>query len=112
MDYIVNKENEIYYECGWSSDNALFLKLGDYKYVITDGRYTLEAKEEANAEVIEARDLIKKAKELILKHRIKKIVLDPLNWDYESFREIQKVTIVKQEKYLLFCIFVIFENSL
>jgi Xaa-Pro aminopeptidase len=99
MDYIVNKENEIYYECGWSSDNALFLKLGDYKYVITDGRYTLEAKEEANAEVIEARDLIKKAKELILKHRIKKIVLDPLNWDYESFREIQKVTIVKQEKY-------------
>ena len=99
MDYIVNKENEIYYECGWSSDNALFLKLGDYKYVITDGRYTIEAKEEANAEVIEARDLVKKAKELILKHRIKKIVLDPLNWDYESFNEIQKVTIIKKEKY-------------
>jgi Xaa-Pro aminopeptidase len=99
MDYIVNKENEIYYECGWSSDNALFLKLGEYKYVITDGRYTLEAKEEANAEVIEARDLIKKAKELILKHRIKKIVLDPLNWDYESFKELQKVTIVKHDKY-------------
>jgi len=99
MEYIVNKENEIYYECGWSSDNALFLKLGDYKYVITDGRYTLEAKEEANAEVVESRDLIKKAKELILKHRIKKIVLDPLNWDYESFREIQKVTTVKKDKY-------------
>jgi len=100
MDYIVNKENEIYYECGWSSDNALFLKLGDYKYVITDGRYTLEAKEKANAEVVECRDLIKKAKELILKHRIKKIVLDPLNWDYESYNEIQKVTKVKKEKYL------------
>ena len=99
MDYIVNKENEIYYECGWCSDNALFLKLGDYKYVITDGRYTLEAKEEANAEVIEAKNLIKKAKELILKHRIKKIVLDPLNWDYESFKEFQKVTIVKHDKY-------------
>ena len=70
MDYIVNKENEIYYECGWSSDNAMFLKLGDYKYVITDGRYILEAKEEADAEVVESRDLIKKAKELILKHRI------------------------------------------
>jgi len=99
MNYIVNKENEIYYECGWSSDNALFLKLGDYKYVITDGRYITEAKEEANAEVVESRNLVKKAKELILKHRIKKIVLDPLNWDYESFREIQKVAIVNQKKY-------------
>jgi Xaa-Pro aminopeptidase len=99
MDYILNKENEIYYECGWSSDNALFLKLGDYRYVITDGRYTLEAKEEADAEVVEAGDLVKKAKELILKHRIKKTVLDPLNWDYNSYKEIAKVTAVKHEKY-------------
>ena len=65
MSYIVNKENEIYYECGSSSDNALFLKLGDYKYVITDGRYITEAKEEANAEVVESRNLVKKAKELM-----------------------------------------------
>ena len=73
MDYIFNKENEIYYECGWSSDNALFLSLDGYRYVITDGRYTLDAKENANAEVVEARDLVKKARELILKHRIKKL---------------------------------------
>jgi len=99
MDYILNKENEIYYECGWSSDNALFLKLGDYKYVITDGRYTLEAKEEANAEVVEASNLIKKARELILKHKIKKITLDPLNWDYESYNLIAKVCKIKNEKY-------------
>ena len=99
MDYILNKENEIYYECGWSSDNALFLKLGDYKYVITDGRYILEAKEEANAEVIEASNFIKKARELILKHKIKKITLDPLNWDYESYNLIAKVCKVKNEKY-------------
>jgi len=99
MDYILNKENEIYYECGWSSDNALFLKLGDYKYVITDGRYTLEAKEEANAEVVEASNLIKKARELILKHKIKKITLDPLNWDYESYNLIAKVCKIRNEKY-------------
>jgi len=99
MDYILNKENEIYYECGWSSDNALFLKLKDYKYVITDGRYTLEAKEEANAEVIEASNLIKKARELILKHKVKKIALDPLNWDYESYNLIAKVCKIKKEKY-------------
>jgi len=99
MNYILNKENEIYYECGWSSDNALFLKLGDYKYVITDGRYTLEAKEEADAEVIEDRDLIKKARELILKHKIKKIVLDPINWNYEDYNTLSKVCNIKPEKY-------------
>jgi Xaa-Pro aminopeptidase len=96
MNYILNKENEIYYECGWSSDNSLFLKLGDYRYIITDGRYTLEAKEEANAEVVESRDLIKKAKELILKHRIKKIVLDPVNWNYDSFVQIAKVAHIQK----------------
>jgi len=99
MNYIVNKENEIYYECGWSSDNALFLKLGDYRYVVTDGRYTLEAKSEANAEVVEAKDLIKKAKELILKHRIKRLTLDPLNWSYESYKELSKVTKVQNAKH-------------
>ncbi|WP_456479015.1 M24 family metallopeptidase [Nautilia sp.] len=98
MDYILNGENEIYYECSWSSDNALFLKLGDYRYVITDGRYVLEAKEQAGAEVIEARDLIKKAKELILRHRIKKLVLDPMNWDIDSYRRLSKVTVIKEEK--------------
>jgi len=91
MDYIFNKENEIYYECGWSSDNALFLSLDGYRYVITDGRYTLDAKENANAEVIEARDLIKKARELILKHRVKKLKIDPTNWDYESYKKISCV---------------------
>jgi Xaa-Pro aminopeptidase len=98
MNYILNRENEIYYECGWSSDNALFLKLGDYRYVITDGRYTLEAKEEAEAEVVEARDLVKAARELILKHKIKKIVLDPINWDYESYKKISQVTKIHNEQ--------------
>ena len=84
MNYILNKENEIYYECGWSSDNALFLSLNDEKFVITDSRYTLDAKENAKAEVIEARDLVKKARELILKKRIKKIKIDFKNWSKED----------------------------
>ncbi|MEO1958844.1 MAG: M24 family metallopeptidase [Nautiliaceae bacterium] len=91
MDYILNKENEIYYECGWSSDNALFLSAGDRRYVITDGRYILEAKQNAKADVIEAKDLIKKARELILKHRVKRLHIDPTNYskkDYESLKKI------------------------
>ena len=91
MNYILNKENEIYYECGWSSDNALFLAIEGYKYVITDGRYTLDAKENADAEVVEAKDLIKKAKELILKHKVKKLKIDPNNWSYKSYTQLQKV---------------------
>jgi Xaa-Pro aminopeptidase len=92
MDYIVNKENEIYYECGWSSDNALFLSVGGNRYVITDGRYTLEASQSAKAEVIEAKDLIKKARELILKHKIKRLHIDPTNYSKRDYESLKRVT--------------------
>ena len=98
MNYILNKENEIYYECGWSSDNALFLSVDGYRYVITDGRYTLDAEENADAEVVEARDLIKKAKELILKHKSKTLRIDPNNWSYKSYTELQKVVNLQNEE--------------
>ena len=98
MNYILNKENEIYYECGWSADNALFLFLDGEKYVITDGRYTLDAKENADAKVIEARDLVKKAKELILKKRIKKLKIDPSNWSYKAYSELSKVATLQNEE--------------
>jgi len=98
MNYILNKENEIYYECGWSSDNALFLLIDGEKYVITDGRYTLDAKEKADAEVIEAKDLVKKAKELILKKRIKKLKIDPNNWSYKAYNELSKVVSLQNEE--------------
>jgi len=98
MNYILNKENEIYYECGWSSDNAIFLYLDGEKYVITDGRYTLDAREKADAEVIEARDLLKKAKELILKKRVKKLKIDPNNWSYKSYSELKKVVNLQNEE--------------
>ncbi len=98
MNYILNKENEIYYECGWSSDNALFLSLDGEKYVITDGRYTLDAKEKAKAKVIEARDLVKKAKELILRHKIKRLKIDPNNWSYNNYIELSKVANLQNEE--------------
>ena len=98
MNYILNKENEIYYECGWSADNALFLSLNGEKYVITDGRYTLDAKEKAKAEVIEAKDLVKKAKELILKKRIKKLKIDPNNWSYKAYTNLAKVVTLQNEE--------------
>ncbi len=95
MNYILNKENEIYYECGWSSDNALFLSLNGEKFVITDSRYTLDAKENAKAEVIEAGDLVKKARELILKKRIKKLKIDFKNWSEESIKKLSLVVFLQ-----------------
>ncbi len=55
MNYILRNENAIYYECGYSSDNALYLRLGSEAWLITDSRYTVEACEQVrDAEVIEA----------------------------------------------------------
>ena len=99
-NFILNKENEVYYECGYSCDNVIFLSLGDEKYFITDGRYTIDAKQNANAEVITTKDLLKTTKEILLKKRIKKLKIDPANWDYESFVSLEKiVTLQKSPNY-------------
>jgi Xaa-Pro aminopeptidase len=97
-NFILNKENEIYYECGYSCDNVIFLSIEGEKYFITDGRYTLDAKQNAKAEVITTSNLLKTAKEIILKKRVKRIIIDPLNWDYDSFVSLSKVTNLKQIK--------------
>jgi Xaa-Pro aminopeptidase len=98
MNFIVNKENEVYYECGYSNDNCILLVIDKEKYLITDGRYTLEAKEEAEAEVIEDRNLLKRARELILKKRVKKLIIDPLNWSKEEYDYLKKAVNLKDIK--------------
>ena len=81
MNYIVKDENAIYYEAGYSSDNALFLKLGSEAFFLTDSRYAIEAEEDVrNATVIIASDLYAKANELIAKSKIKKLHYDPKEW--------------------------------
>jgi len=90
-NFILNGENEIYYECGYSCDNVIYLNIGDEKYFITDGRYTIDAKENAKAEVITTRDLLKTTKEIILKKRIKKLKIDVKNWDYDSYVSLSKI---------------------
>jgi len=95
-NFILNKENEIYYECGYSCDNVIFLNLGDEKYFITDGRYTIDATQNATAEVITTKNLLKTAKEILLKKRIKKLKIDPANWDYESFVSLSKIVTLQK----------------
>ena len=86
MNYIVKDENAIYYECGYSSDNALFVKLGSEAFFITDSRYTIEAQENVqDATVIIDGDLYGQANHLIKKSTIKKIVIDPKEWSIFHF---------------------------
>lgn len=86
QNFILKNENAIYYEAGFSCDNAIFLSLGSEKFFITDARYTIEAKEYAkNCEVIESSNLIESAKELILKSKIKELIFDSNDFSYEDF---------------------------
>ena len=98
MNFILNKENEVYYECGYSNDNCILLSVDGEKYLITDGRYTLEA-QEAKATVIESRELLKKAREIILKRRIKKLIIDPLNWSKKEYEFLAKAVVLQEREY-------------
>lgn len=89
MNYIVKDENAIYYECGYSSDNSLFLKLGSEAFFLTDSRYVIEAGEQVNnATVIIERDLYAKANELIKTSKVKKLVYDPKEWSLFYFHKL------------------------
>ena len=97
-NFILNDENAIYYECGYSCDNVIFLSLSGEKYFITDGRYTIDAKQNANAEVITTSNLLKTTKEILLKNRIKKLKIDASKWDYLSYSELAKIITLQNVK--------------
>ena len=88
-NYILINENAIYYECNFSCDNVVFLNLGSESFFITDSRYTLEAKQYCkNCEIIESSYLLKTAKELLQKNKIKEIIFDPSDFSYEKYLSI------------------------
>jgi Xaa-Pro aminopeptidase len=88
-NYILLNENAIYFECGFSCDNVVFLKLGNEQYFITDARYTVEAKEYTkNCEVIESSDFIKDVQNLLKKNKIKKITFDPNDFKLSFYQKL------------------------
>ncbi len=93
MNYMLRNENAIYYECGYSCDNALYLHLGKEAFFITDSRYTLDAEEHVrNADVIIANDLYAKAVELLKHSRVKKVLFDPKEWTVFGFEKLRSET--------------------
>lgn len=93
MNYILKDENAVFYECGFSCDNVVFLVLGSEAFFITDARYVSEAKEYVrNAEVIQGdrRDLLITAKELLVKQNVKKLVFNPSEWNVAEYENLIK----------------------
>ncbi|DAB41212.1 MAG TPA: X-Pro aminopeptidase [Sulfurovum sp. UBA12169] len=89
MNYMLKDENAIYYECGYSCDNALYLRLGSEAFLITDSRYMIEAQESVrDAQVVIDSDLYGAAAKLLEKSKIKKIVFDPKEWTVAGYEKI------------------------
>ncbi|MGP1450513.1 MAG: M24 family metallopeptidase [Wolinella sp.] len=77
--YLTRDESALYYECGYSCDNAILLRFGDERFFITDARYTLEARGAIkNSEVIESGDLIQSARNLLRTKAPRKMIYNPL----------------------------------
>lgn len=96
MNYILKNENSIYYECGYSNDNSIFLSIENNFYLFTDGRYSIEAKESTkNINIIISRDIILAVKKIIKKSKIKKIYFDPKEWSVFEFNKISTATLFK-----------------
>lgn len=88
MNYMLKDENAIYYECAYSCDNALYLRLSSEAFFITDSRYTIDAKENVkDATVVINGDLYGEAVKILKKYKIKKIIFDPKEWTVAGFEQ-------------------------
>ena len=97
MNYIHTDESAIYHACGYSNDNSIYLSLGLESFLLTDGRYSVDASEtlqnnHKNTKLIIDRDLISRAAKIIKKSKIKKISFDPKEWDHYSILRLQHNT--------------------
>ncbi|RXK02907.1 M24 family metallopeptidase [Halarcobacter bivalviorum] len=103
QNYILLNENAIYYECGFSCDNVIFIKLGKESFFITDARYTIEAKQYTqNCKVIESSNLVEEAQRILKKSKIKKIDFDPNDFTYSLYEKLTsglKMEFIKKENF-------------
>jgi Xaa-Pro aminopeptidase len=97
---MLKDENAIYYECGYSCDNALYLHLGSETFFITDSRYTIDANENVNgAQVVINGDLYAAALKILKKAKVKKVLFDPKEWSVAGFEKLSsqsKITFIQE----------------
>ena len=93
MNYILKDENAIYYECGYSCDNAIYLSLGSEAFFVTDSRYTIEAQQSVkSAKIVIDGDLYGRASKLLKKNKIKEVIFNPKEWTVAGFQKITSHT--------------------
>ena len=96
MNYMLKDENAIYYECGYSCDNALYIRLGSEAFFITDSRYTIDATQNVQgAKVVINGDLYGEAVNILKKHKVKKVIFDPKEWTVAGFERVSEKSKVK-----------------
>jgi Xaa-Pro aminopeptidase len=67
----------------------MFIKLGSDKFLITDGRYEIEALAFAkNCEVIITNDLVKVSRKILKNSKIKRITFDPYDFTVATFEKL------------------------
>ncbi len=87
---LLRDESALYYECGYSCDNAIYLRLGDEAWFFTDGRYAVEAKEALKgAELVVASNLLAAVLKRFKKSKPKECGYDPKEWDCYSFETLK-----------------------
>lgn len=92
-NYMLLDENAIYYECGFSCDNVVFLSLNGDNYFLTDARYTVEAKEfTKNCEVVQSSDFVEDVQKILKKNKIKKIHFDPNDFKLNFYQKLTSNT--------------------
>ena len=101
-NYILQNENAVYFECGYSCDNVIFISISGDNYFITDARYEIEAKLMAkNCEVIITNDLINNQKNPTKKQN-KKISFDPNDFSlftYEKLKSELKLQFIQKPNF-------------
>jgi Xaa-Pro aminopeptidase len=91
---ILRRESELFHKLKWSCDNGIYLEIGNRQFLITDGRYTTEARDNicSEVEIVESRNLLKKARELLLKYKVKKLIIDPSAWNSIQYKKLEEVS--------------------
>ncbi len=105
MNYILKDENAVYYECGFSCDNEIFLKFGSESFFLTDARYLTEAREfveDAEVILMDRRDPFKAARQLLRKSDIKSLIYNPLEWSVDEFENLSSKLFINFKKSINF----------
>lgn len=89
--YLALGESAQYYECGFSCDHAVVVRVEEARFFITDSRYTLEARESCHAhtQVIESNDFIQSIGGIIAQQGIRKLGFDSLELSLDFYERLK-----------------------